>query len=196
MRLCTVYILLVIIWSCSSTSSEGPKYDLKGFETENIGGGAQLVSYRAADGSLVARGTILNGVRNGTWLTFHSGKNSIEVLTTYVNGRKNGVEITFNERGQIESRIDYKNDVLHGLNAKYRFGRPTEEISYKDGVMDGPFSIFDNQGLVQRKGAFKAGKQHGILQYFDDKGNVTLQYEYRNGEKISGGIVGGEDGEN
>ena len=41
----------------------------------------------------------------------------------------------------------------------------------------------------KKKCSFKNGKQHGKLQFFDEAGNVTLEYMYDNGEKISGGIV-------
>ena len=55
--------------------------------------------------------------------------------------------------------------------------------------MDGPFAIYNDRGNLQRRGNFKNGKQHGLLQYFDEEGNVTLEYEYKNGEKVGGGIV-------
>jgi len=33
------------------------------------------------------------------------------------------------------------------------------------------------------------------LQYFDDTGVVTMEYEYENGEKVSGGIIEGASAE-
>lgn len=187
MRVLMAMITLIMI-SCGG-SATGPTYDLKGYESESIGGGAQLVTYQDQAGNYVVKGQVLNGVRNGTWTTFHEGTNKIKYITTYVNGQKNGIEILMNDRGQIEARTEYKNNELHGLSAKYQLGRPTEETTYGDGIFDGPYVIYDKGAKVQRKGSFKKGKQHGTLQYFNEQGEVTLQYEYKNGEKVSGGII-------
>lgn len=183
-----IYFSLIIFISCQGTST-GPKYDLKGYNTENIGGGAQLVTYQDDNLYFLANGAVINGVRNGSWVTYHPNTNKIKTLTTYVNGEKNGVEITMNDRGQIESMIGYKNNILHGVKANYQFGRPTDETTYKDGKINGPFAVYNGQAQLQKKGFFKNGKQDGKLTFFDEKGNVTLEYEYKDGEKISGGIV-------
>ena len=183
--LLTISILIV---SCGSNAI-GPKYDLKSYETENIGDGVQLVAYYDANGYPLAKGEVVNGVRNGTWVTFHPGSNKIKTLTTYIHGIRTGAEISMNDRGQIETFNEFKKDVLHGISAKYQFGRPIEETTYKNGKLNGPFSIYNSKMQLQRKGFFKNGKQDGLLQYFDEKGNVTLEYQYKNGEKISGGIV-------
>jgi antitoxin component YwqK of YwqJK toxin-antitoxin module len=183
-----IYFSFIIFISCQGTST-GPKYDLKGYNTENIGGGAQLVTYQDDNLYFLANGAVINGVRNGSWVTYHPNTNKIKTLTTYVNGEKNGVEITMNDRGQIESMIGYKNNILHGVKANYQFGRPTDETTYKDGKINGPFAVYNGQAQLQKKGFFKNGKQDGKLTFFDEKGNVTLEYEYKDGEKISGGIV-------
>ncbi len=174
--------------SCGQGPS-GPQYDLKGFDTESIGGGATFVSYKDQSGKVLTQGQVLNGVRTGTWATFHDDNNQIKTLTNYINGKKNGMLLAVNDRGQIETRTDYKDDVLHGLLAKYSFGRMIEETRYADGVLHGAFTICDKNGKVQRKGEFKNGKQHGLLQYFNESGELTLEYEYKNGEKIGGGII-------
>ncbi|MEL6390346.1 MAG: toxin-antitoxin system YwqK family antitoxin [Bacteroidota bacterium] len=182
-------IVILGLASCSGGGASGPAYDLKGFDTENIGGGAQIAVYRDQQGFPLSKGQVLDGVRTGSWTTYHPESTNIKTITNYINGRKTGIEVTLNNRGQVESVIEYKNDVQHGLTGKYKFGRPTEEMTYKDGVLDGPFAIYDDNSKIQRRGSFKDGKQHGTLQFYDDQGNVTLQYEYANGEKISGGIV-------
>ena len=179
--------ICLLIYACNN-SQTGPKYDLKGYQTESAGNGLEFAEYKDQDGNLLVKGQLVNGVRNGTWVTYHDDSNKIKKITTYIQGIKNGIEITMNDRGQIESREEFKNDILHGLKATYSFGQPTEETSYKDGQFDGPFVIYSNR-KVQRKGSFKNGKQHGTLEYFNDKGDVTLRYEYKDGEKISGGMV-------
>ncbi|MFT4568939.1 MAG: antitoxin component YwqK of YwqJK toxin-antitoxin module [Saprospiraceae bacterium] len=184
-----IYSIILIIFLCACNNSQiGPQYDLAGYQTESAVNGLTFAEYRDQDDNLLVKGQLLNGIRNGTWVTYRDNSNKIKKITTYIQGLKNGIEITMNDRGQIESREEFKNDILHGFKVAYTFGQPTEETSYKDGQFDGPFTIYANR-KIQRKGFFKNGKQHGTLEYFNDKGEVTLRYEYENGEKISGGIV-------
>ncbi len=183
------FLLIATLLSCGGSGVVGPTYDLKGYETESVGGGAELVSYKSENGYYLAQGSVIDGVRNGSWVTFHPNTNKVKSITNYVNGVKNGVTIEMNDRGQIEKLKGYKNDGLHGIQANYQFGRPTDETSYKDGVVDGPFAVYTNQAKIQKKGSFKNGKQHGKLQFFDEEGYMTLEYLYDNGEKISGGII-------
>ena len=182
------FLLTAFLISCGGGAS-GPQFDATGFETEGIGGGAQIAEFRDASGWLLNKGTLLNGVKTGTWTTYHENSNKIKTITSFVNGKKNGPEITLNDRGQIESVTEFKNEKFHGLVGKYKFGRPTEETNYQDGEMDGSFALYDSQGKLQRKGSLKDGKYHGKLQYYDSDGNVTMEYEYKNGEKVSGGII-------
>ncbi|MEE9374601.1 MAG: hypothetical protein V3V00_16210 [Saprospiraceae bacterium] len=188
------FLFTVGIFSCGGGVS-GPNFDTNGYDTEGIGSGAQIAEFKDANGWLLTKGTLLNGVKMGSWSSYHDNSNKIKTLTSFVNGRKNGPEISFNDRGQIESVTEFKNDEFHGLFGKYKFGRPTEETNYKNGKMDGIFALYDSKGQLQRKGVLKDGKYDGKLQYFDESGKVTMEYEYKNGEKITGGIIEAPDTE-
>jgi len=182
------FVFIISLISCGGTGV-GPQFDTTGYETEGIGGGAQITEFKDASGWLLSKGTLIDGVKNGAWMSYHENSNKIKSITSFVNGVKNGPEIFLNDRGQIESVTEFKNDGFHGLVGKYKFGRPTEETNYVDGKMQGTFALYDSQGKLQRKGNLKDGQYHGKLQYYDSDGNVTMEYEYKNGEKVSGGII-------
>ena len=187
-RLFYASLVIILLGACNSGGTTGPSYDLTGFATESIGGGAQLATYTNQSGKILTKGQVINGVRTGAWVAYHEDSYKVRTITNYINGKKNGIEFTLSDRGQVESITEYKNDILHGMVAKYSFGHPIEEMTYKDGVLDGPFSIYSNR-KIQRSGGFKNGKQHGKLRYYDEAGNITLEYDYKNGEKVGGGII-------
>lgn len=181
---------LVLIVSACGSGGNGPSFDLKGYQTESIGGGAEYAKFMDQNAWPLSTGHVINGVRNGIWLTYHPNTYRVKTSTNYINGQKNGPEFHFSERGSLESQIGYRNDVLHGLSATFRNGRTTGETNYANGQMHGPFSVYDeSNGKIQRSGFFKNGVQDGELFFYDDRGNVTLKYVYKDGEKISGGIV-------
>ncbi len=189
MRYVIIILALNVLWACGGTSS-GPTYDLKGFQTESVGGGATSARYTDQANYPLSSGHVINGVRNGAWTTYHPESSKPKTITNYINGVKNGDELHFNDRGYITSIVGYKNDVLHGLSGNYKNGRTINETTYADGLMNGPFRIYDeNNGKIQRSGNMNNGKQHGELLYYKPDGTISMRYEYNNGEKVSGGIV-------
>ena len=185
--LLTSVVIGLIFMGCGGS---GSSYDLKGYHTEGIGGNATYAEYIDTDGSPISKGYVISGVRNGTWTTYHPTTTKVKKVTNYINGKKNGPELVFNERGYLDGVTEYRNDEYHGLVAVYRNGRTISETNYANGVMHGAYKIYDDsRGKIQRSGYFKNGKQHGEQLYFDDQGNITMKYEYKDGEKVSGGIV-------
>lgn len=190
MRSLLLMCLLAIVSISCENSTSSQRADLKGYNTENIGGGTTYAEFLSQSNWPLSTGHTVNGAKNGSWMTYHDNSNRIKTISSYANGSKNGPEVTLNERGTTESVKHYRNDVLHGLSIVYKNTRTLSETSYKNGKLDGPFSIFDEvSGKIQRSGAFKNGLQDGELLYYDDQGNITLRYEYKDGQKVGGGIV-------
>lgn len=147
-----------------------------------------MVTKKGESGTITELGFIKNGTKEGAWYTYHPN-GQIKSITNYSSGIINGPVMEFSNRGQLEKQTGYLNNELHGIKAEYKFGRPTIESNYTKGNLDGVHKeYFNNSEKVQKLVNFKNGKQDGIMQYFDEEGNVTLEYVYKNGEKVSGGI--------
>ena len=46
----------------------------------------------------------------------------------------------------------------------------------------------NSNGAIQIETVYKNGKQDGIYRYYDKEGNTVMEYEYKDGEKVAGGI--------
>lgn len=185
-----IFMSMACLYISCGGGVTGPKYDLKGYQTDDIGGGAQAASFYDQSGKVLSTGHTIDGVRTGMWTTFHPEDNLIKTMTNYVNGKKNGMEVTLDQRGYVTNITGYRDDLLHGLSGVYKNGRTISETTYAHGVMHGPFTIYDDRnGKIQRSGYMSNGKQHGELLYYNPDGSVSMRYEYSNGEKISGGII-------
>jgi len=68
-RYLIILLTLNLLYACGGTSS-GPSYDLKGFQTESIGGGATHARFVDQGNYPLSSGHVINGVRNGTWTTW------------------------------------------------------------------------------------------------------------------------------
>lgn len=183
------FIISIAISCGQNASSPGPTTNLAGFLTETIDGtNAEIAVQKDAGGIIKESGIIRNGQKDGIYMTY-SPEGKIKTLGSYVAGKLNGVYLEMSDREQVELKAHYKNDQLHGLWASYRYGRPTKELNYNNGVLDGPFSEWSDRGKLSKKGAFKNGKQDGLLQFFDEEEKLMMEYNYKDGEKLSGGIV-------
>ena len=191
---------ITVLSACGNGNAGGGaatgQFDSSGYATENIPGTSyQRAAKLAADNTLQEEGLLRNGVREGTWVVYHSGGVFPEKIISYAEGLYNGPYMEFNDRGQLTLRATYKNNVLDGPWGKYRFGRPEAEANYKNGNFDGAYKEYDGQsGKLIKEINYKDGKQHGMLRFYNDKGEVTLEYEYKDGEKVGGGIVEGAGG--
>ena len=97
---------------------------------------------------------------------------------------------SLNEKGQITVQAFYKNNKLDGPWSKFNYGRFETSAYYTDGVLNGVYQEFDPlNGRIQKEIHYNMGVQDGLFRYFNEEGKINMEYMYKNGEKVSGGIV-------
>lgn len=189
-----VFILAIGLTACkqeSGSTVQSSSIDLSKFEKVDIPGtNYQRVIRKNAEGKVLEEGLVENGKRNGTWVIYHTDRDVPKVVAIFVNDLYNGPYFEFNKQGQVDLQCAYVNNVLHGYFARYRVGRKTEEGNYKMGKLDGVYKkYYDNRSIVQRENTYKDGLLHGKTRFYNEKGEVIVEYDYENGEKVYGGIV-------
>lgn len=195
------FVLLLLSWSLvlgcqnnSGTSAEAAAVDgeLSGeYELEAIPGSqASLAKLTSPEGVLLEMGPIRNGMKNGTWTYFAPNSDFPVKVISFVDDMYNGSYMEFNERGQAELMATYVNNKLDGPWGKYRFGRPELTANYQNGDLEGIMREYDfRNGKIKKEATYKAGQLDGLVRDYDEEGQVMVEYMYRNGEKISGGVV-------
>ncbi|MCB0706827.1 MAG: toxin-antitoxin system YwqK family antitoxin [Saprospiraceae bacterium] len=186
-------VLVALLSSCNSTeSTPAPDFSIEGFEKTTIPGTATdyLVRSDVYD-RMLEEGMLLNGKKHGLWITYHDSEKQIPaMIANYVNGKLNGATSEYNNRGGLTSLKHYTNDVLNGRSILYSNGRLVEVADYKDGELHGVRSTyFERSDQKQTEVHFKDGKQDGTFRYYNEQGAIVMEYLYKDGEKISGGIV-------
>jgi antitoxin component YwqK of YwqJK toxin-antitoxin module len=192
--LLTAVSLLIMITSCkqSTPSTEVvATFDTTGYTIQDIPGtNAQWAVKMDASGNRLDEGTIVNGQKEGTWIEYHTTGGFPSKSVNYLNGILNGPYIEYTNRGQISLKAFYKNNKLDGPWAKYNYGYLEKEANYENGLLNGTLREYDtNNRNLQREINYKDGKQHGLYRFYNADGEVTLEYEYNEGEKISGGMT-------
>ena len=193
-----LFLTVFVFFGCSGGGvSSGPVFDEEGYDIIDIRGSAlQKAEKKDANGVVIKEGYLLNGVKTGAWITYHPDNQLPQTITNWVDGVASGLYLEMNDRGQVELRASYLNNKLDGAWGKYRFGRPTHLAEYKEGELHGVYKEFNTRdGKILKEIHYKNGKYDGPYLFYNDEGEVTVQYEYRNGEKVSGGIAEGGNAE-
>ncbi len=199
MKIQTLIPLLLLLFPASACeqqaatgTGEASTIDESGYELTPIPGThTKMAVKKDQNGRLVEEGLLRDGKKEGTWVTYHTTdeKQIAKSVQGFHNGLPNGVLIEYGNRGQLEKIAHYLNGKLHGRYATYDYGRIKEIRHYKNGLLDGLYiKNYPKSDKIQSEAEFKNGKQDGFYRYYDEEGKVVMEYQYRNGEKVSGGM--------
>ena len=191
-----IFILgLLFVFSCNSNSTGGGEnektFSADQYDLEDIAGTSIKKAIRFdKDGNTVEEGFVRDGKKEGQWIEFNPKDGKIVSISSYINGKLNGKYIEFDSRGYLVKTADFINDNLNGKYIKYKYNKIIEESSYKNGKLNGiRTKYYDNNGKKQEEVEYKDDVIDGVVRYYDDKGELQIEYVYRNGKKVSGGMV-------
>ena len=173
----------------SATTNSALPTDLQGLALEDIPG-SDIKYARQVDsvGMVDIEGFVLNNKRTGMWIQY-SDNGDIGLINHYVDGELEGVVLRMTYRNQVDLKSTYRKGQLHGPWVSYKFGKVIEERNYKNGKLDGIVKLYDERTFkVKQEAQYKDGVQDGFFRNYDENGKVNVEYEYKNGEKISGGM--------
>jgi antitoxin component YwqK of YwqJK toxin-antitoxin module len=181
--------LLVAIFGCtdqqvSDTSVSGNFADLpEAAVKEPYPDNDRLVrvSVYGANGNVLQQGDYFDGVRTGVWTEYHPN-GLVKLVTGYVNGVMQGQQLELDNRGQLLARSTFYHGLLHGEYVKYNRTRIKEKKTYVNGKLNGLTEIFYANGVLMEQSNYIDGLRDGIAKWYDQQGNVTIEYVYEKGE--------------
>jgi len=144
---------------------------------------------------------------NGKWnekgldsiWTFYNKNGNILLSISYERNLKNGLYTVYDSTQAISFLGQYINDTLQGAFKRFKKGILIEEGLYKNGLINGKFKEFDENGDITSLSDFKNGvesdgidinrtvdgKKSGLWQKFDKDGNLIQQEIYLNGQLVT-----------
>ncbi|HAQ37440.1 MAG TPA: hypothetical protein PLU49_06350 [Saprospiraceae bacterium] len=187
-----VFIFALLILGCQKKDAPkgGTEFSLDGFVTEKIEGTNFMSATRTnAAGILTDEGILKNGKQHGPWKAYEPNRGYMESITYFSDGEQMGPVLKFDSRGTVIEEASYLDGELHGKTVKYRYGLKIAERNYKMGKPDGKQYDFYDNGKIMQIAEFKDGVQDGLFEYYTFEGEKQMSYQYKNGQKIAGGLI-------
>ncbi len=182
-------LLLFACGGKKGSSSPAPSANLTGYSIVDFPDSDMQKALRAdAGGKIVEEGEILNGKKTGTWVVYHNGDNLIaNTITNYVDGKRNGIWMRIGTNNRVEAYGYYADDVKDGKWVTYNYSRREKEEEYKNGQLHGfqrTFYKTGKDGQIKEEIEWKNGVQDGVYRYYLEDGTISMDYVYKNNEIV------------
>lgn len=191
--------MLALLFNCGGGANSAPTPtagtgDFSGFNItpfSNANGLELAKAYNDKTGSITSEGPIAGGMREGTWITYHTGRDTgkIKTITNYYKGQKTGIELELATNGSVNKRVDFDGGVINGIYAEYKYNRPLKYAEYTQGKLDGVYKTFYSNGKLQQMTEYKDDKKEGKSVFYNEEEQIIMEYVYKNGDQVSGGKV-------
>lgn len=144
---------------------------------------------------------VANNQKNGPYFEFYkNGK--VRRKEFYVENMRSGNASAYYENGNLRIQCSYYENKLDGTlkhyysngniqwKGDYSKGRMAGERVYynEDGsLINGPFTIKNDKGGIEREGTCVNGRPEGELKVYDEKGSLVILSNFKNG--IANGLT-------
>lgn len=175
--------------SCNKKSGSQNAPNLEGFEIIDLGEGVSQAKKYKNENAILEEGYLTDGNKNGAWINYHPENGRIQTIQTYTNGLLNGPAMEMDQRGQVIKKATYVNNILNGEKGEYKHGRAVKITPYINGIKEGTYKEYFTNGKLQKEIQYKNDIIDGKFRQYKNDGTILLEYIYKNGEKVSGGII-------
>ncbi|WP_035672469.1 toxin-antitoxin system YwqK family antitoxin [Flavobacterium sp. 83] len=173
MKFLKIYVLALLVCSCSKKESKAPKtYSLKSSTEITVLNDVVYLNKEKYSGFLfelypnqdtISSEGFINGQLSGICKKWYPNKKLLEVRI-YAGGKKNGKQVAFWENGNKRFEFMAENDAYEGELSEWTFdGKLTHLAHFKDGQEDGSQKLWYDNGKIRANYVIVKGKRYGLL---------------------------------
>ena len=147
--------------------------------------GSCYATFYDREGNVVSRGMLnSNREHQGEWVTFHKASEQPMTVENYKNGKLHGLQKVFYKDGKIASETHYVDGIKEGIFKQYaENGVVLEEIPYKNNQFHGWVIYRDSNGNFIAQGRYEKGLKKGIWKFYED-GKLVKEVDSESKEYI------------
>ncbi|MCC8174726.1 MAG: hypothetical protein LIO65_10330 [Odoribacter sp.] len=152
----------------------------------NYQGEETIAELHSKDGKFIASGKYINRQKEGEWN--YKREDKIRATENYRAGNLNEIAIKYYNSGAEAEIKNWKEGVWDGeWKMFYDNGQVRLQAFFKEGKLDGIVKSYNPQGILIVEGNYKGNLKTGLWCYFDDSGNLKKEVLYIEGKAESSG---------
>ncbi len=156
-------------------------------ELESIESAAEELMVNEIDtGFLSIREEHYKRLPDGPARVFYDDSASLHMEGRIADGAPEGLWRIYYESGKIAGAINFEDRMAQGI-AMFYYDNDKQstmaEVSFKEGVFDGTYREFYENGERKASVEYVKGKADGEAKFFYDSGMIKIEGEYKDGEK-------------
>jgi antitoxin component YwqK of YwqJK toxin-antitoxin module len=137
------------------------------------------------NGNVKESGKMVNGKRTGPWKTFYDNE-TVESEGEYADNGYTGKWTYWYESGKQNVPVEISGYTINATMDEDRPKQKKAEYNYKNGLEEGPATVWYENGKVFRQGQCKEGKREGTWKQWDENGKLVKEGKYKNGQLQKG----------
>jgi len=147
------------------------------------GEGAGLFEQYYSDGTLGVKGQVTGGAREGAW-SYYYADGKLKETANFSANALNGEYNRYRTDGTLAESGSYTAGKKSGSWKIFANDgeQAVSEINYNaDGVYDGPWRTWNDQGQMLSETNYAAGKKHGVAKTWSEEGKQMSECSYADG---------------
>ncbi len=126
--------------------------------------------------------TCLNNVINSEFIWYDPKGNVLE-RENFINGVPDGTYEEF-KSGKLFIHLEFKNGRLDGIYEQYSDGKVFKHLEFKNGKLDGKIQQYSPGGALEYEGQYKDGLQEGIFRRYGYEGIFVSEVVFEHGKIV------------
>jgi len=133
----------------------------------------------------VSEGKVIGRNYEGEWKYYHKASKILMAVENYKNGKLEGPRTVYYPNSKVAEEIMYVNGLKEGVYKRFgQNGIILEQTTYKNDEYNGDAIFYDSDGVVASEGKFVKGKKAGIWKFYV-KGKLTKEINMSDPKNIN-----------
>ncbi len=139
-----------------------------------------------SNGNLAARGKYYKMEKDSIWKYFSYYSGNLTSEEAYLKGKKNGKFKYYYDNKSICQVINWKNGLKDGEWIQYfENGKKKMHTQYVDGQRHGKLIFYYPNGMIELTGFYHADVRIGTWHFFNEEGQKKLEIVYKDGRPVN-----------